>query len=194
MGPTHRSDYRLETVEPATALDRIWRAGLMENDEETSHVMPLACPQSNPDRSGVQHALLMVHAASGVDVGMAIISPPSADSCGRPELNVYVHHQHRGLGLGLWLVKAALQAEPAAAGFYSESSVGMYRALQLPCAWPPPKNEDGSLIEPQVLPRHLGPDNLTNNQRVSIELIEKDRQMFRASRPGVHRSRRNSPV
>lgn len=161
----------------------------MENDEHTSHVLPLACPELNPDRQGVLHAWLVVNIPTGSDVGMAIVSPPSADSCGRAELNTYVHPDHRGQGLGTRLLNAALAVDPTVAGFYSESSIGLYRAHRLASAWPAPRHADRTLITPPELPGHLGPDNLTDNQRLAVDLVEKDRDEYRAHLAALSRKK-----
>lgn len=184
--------YSLETCRDlARALDRIWKAGLMQNDEETSRVMALADPYCNPDRTGITRAWMVIEDATGKDVGMCLLSPPSPDTCGRAELNVFVSDRHRGCGLGECLLLLALAEDPHAVGFYSLDSVKLYAKHQVGCAWPAPVSlPDRAAILPADLALHLGGDNLTQNQREHVQWMVQERESYdhadQARRPRLH--------
>lgn len=173
--PTLPKPYRVDSfADPETsrrALDRIWDASLLENDEETSHVLPLADPWHNPERNGVLQAWVVHDEDYNSDVAMAIVVGADEDSNGRPILNMFVSPDHRNRGIGKALLELVLQAQPEVCGYYSSTSARLFHRHQMPCAWPAPRDELFRRIAPANIPSLTGTDKLTPNQRTHVALV-----------------------
>jgi GNAT superfamily N-acetyltransferase len=122
-------EYRLEkSVDVASGVERIWKAGLYLNDEERSRVMYLVDPYYDR-RQEVREVWMAVEKSTGRDVGMVMVSDPADDSGALPVINLYVHHDHLNRGIGSALLDELLShhAVDQVAGYYTSESVRLYR-------------------------------------------------------------------
>lgn len=117
------------------ARQRIWNAGLLVNDEATSHIMDMVRPGSNHDEGPAIAAVwLAVDKATGKDVGTAVVSANPWIDGPSPVLNLYVDADHQGRGIGSALVQQVLAAFPHIHANYTADSVHIYQKAGLPPA------------------------------------------------------------
>ncbi len=114
------------------ALKRVSRAGLCDDDETRSQVQLLL----THDRAMVRQVWLVTDPETGNDIGMAMLSDPTGNSQGLPVLNLFVHFDSRGRGVGQALVDTVLSEHQASdvAAYYTTNAVRLYRHAGFPPA------------------------------------------------------------
>lgn len=134
----HRSAYHLSrATDLAEGLSAIADGGLYLSDECVSRVQQFFEPGFTPDGRNWETgervvAIWLTHAhRDRTPVGMALVSyePAIHDLPARHLVNVYVHRDHAGQGLGESLVRAAHEAYPQAVGFYTSESIAIYERV-----------------------------------------------------------------
>lgn len=164
--------YRLEKAPTADeGIQRVWKAGLLLNDEETSAVLVLVSPYHRGEDQSVLDVWLAQDTHTGNDVGMAMVSLPCKDSGNRPVLNLYVNDDHQRQGLGKALLTAAQThyGDQPLAGYYTLDACRLYQQAGLFPA---------EIYRSQTTLSLLEQGNLQGAAAVHVDQVLRERQAY----------------
>lgn len=166
-------------------IERVWAAGLLLNDEETSAVLVLVSPYHRGEDKSVLDVWLAQDTHTGNDVGMAMVSLPCKDSDNRPVINLYVDadHQRQGIGQALLTVAQTQYGDQPLAGYYTLDSCRLYRQAGLFPA---------EIQRSEVILSLLEQGNIHDAAAVHVDQVTRERQAYEEEMVR-HRQRRPRP-
>ena len=176
--------YHLEKASSVQqGTERVWAAGLLLNDEETSAVLVLVSPDYRGDDDSVLDVWLVKDTQMGNDVGMAMVSTACKDSAGRPVVNLYVDADHQRQGIGKALLTAAQThyGDQPLAGYYTLDSCRLYQQAGLFPA---------EIKRSEVTLSLLKQGNIHDAAAVHVDQVIRERQAYEEERV---RHQRRSP-